>query len=145
MLLGSAETKLRGRRGGRIRIRGAVKTLKGFARLLVELPLPVRTALLLGYSVFLAGFLASMVTGQLRIGLATAVLSGAAFAVAGWCVFRNVRGAAAVWLGIYCETRGIPPERSTVADMSNVRSLGFFYMVFGCFFMAGAAWTFIVG
>ncbi|MET4062014.1 hypothetical protein ABIB35_003593 [Arthrobacter sp. UYP6] len=61
-----------------------MKTVKGFGRLLMELPQPARSGLWIGYAAVLAGFLFSVVTGRSGAVFVGMGVSGAAFAVTGW-------------------------------------------------------------
>ncbi|CEA08293.1 hypothetical protein BN1051_01633 [Arthrobacter saudimassiliensis] len=122
-----------------------MRTLRGFGRLLTELPQPARGGLQLGYLLFLAGLPFGIASGQLHFASLGAAASGVCFAVAGWCVFRNVRGAAAVWSAVYRESKGIPWDGFTNADMPTVRTLGFFYLLVGVWFTIGGVVGFLHG
>lgn len=122
-----------------------MRTLRGFGRLLTELPQPARSALLLGHVLFFAGLPPALALHQLHIAFLGAVASGISLALAGWCVFRNVRNAAGVWSAIYRESKGIPPDGFTIADVPTVRTLGFFYLLIGGFFAVVGVGGFLQG
>ncbi len=49
----------------------------------------------------------------------------------GLCIFRDINGAATAWSRMYKESKGIPPEGFTIADVPTIRFMGFMYMVMG--------------
>lgn len=118
-----------------------MKTFRGFGRLLRELPQPARAGLWVGYGTFPVAFLLAIASFQPRIVLVGATVAGAGFAVAGWCVFRNIRDSATTWSTIYRETKGIPPEGFTMGDVPSVKALGFFYLLIGTFWMVGGVFA----
>ena len=121
-----------------------MKTLRGFGRLLTELPQPARAGLWIGYGAFLAGVLLGIVLGGAAWAMFSgAGISGAAIALTGWCLFRDTAGAATEWSRIYREARGVPPDGFTFGDVPTVRAQGLLYLALGIFFMAVAAGSFM--
>lgn len=118
-----------------------MKTIKGFKRLLIELPQPARTFYWCFYAMFLVTFLLLVATRMnwLAVGISGAGLSLFLF---GLYAFRDINRTASTWTRIYKESRGINPESFTFADVPTIRAMGFGHMIAGLFFVgAGIAFA----
>lgn len=117
---------------------GFIKTIRLIKRLGREMPQPARALSWMVPSTFLLGFLLVALTGEpwtIRIAVAAA---GVALVLLGFCVYRDVNGAATTWSRLYKEGRGISPEHFTFADVGSIKAMGFFYMVIGVFWFGGS-------
>jgi hypothetical protein len=65
-------------------------------------------------------------------------VAGVFLVLFGWCVFRDVNGAASAWAMFYRESKGIAPEGFTLADVPTLKAMGFCYMLVGAGFLLGA-------
>ncbi|MBB6407291.1 hypothetical protein [Arthrobacter sp. AZCC_0090] len=58
-------------------------------------------------------------------------MAGLALVLFGFCVFRDIDGAARSWSRIYKKSRGISPEGFAFADVPTLKGMGFVYMLIG--------------
>jgi hypothetical protein len=65
-------------------------------------------------------------------------VAGVFLVLFGWCVFRDVNGAASAWSKFYRESKGISPQGFTLADVPTLKGMGFGYMLAGAGFLLGA-------
>lgn len=117
-----------------------MKTLRGLRRLLRELPQPARSAFRLIFAAGAAAILLGAVIDRPWAVLPGVAVAGMAAAVTGWCLLRDFRGSAAIWVRIYRETRGIPAGVFSMTDVPTIRAMGFFYLVMGVIWLGGAGW-----
>ena len=115
--------------------RSAIKNIRGFKRLLTELPQPARTFNWCFYALFLVTFVLGAAT---RMNWVAIGISGAGIFLFlfGLYVFRDINDTASTWSRIYKESRGIKPESFTFADVPTIRAMGFMDMIAGVFFVA---------
>src|SRR5687768_6752665 len=69
--------------------------------------------------------------------LLTAGAGGLSIFLFSLCVFRDVNGVASDWSRMYKESKGIPPDGFTVADVPTIKFLGFIYMFMGVLTFVG--------
>ena len=67
------------------------------------------------------------------------VAAGCSIFLFGLCIFRDINGATTAWSRMYKESKGIPPEGFTVADVPTLKFIGFMYMVIGILFFVATA------
>lgn len=95
------------------------------------MPQPVRVLFWLVPLLVLLGFFLVVLTGEpwsIRLCVAGA---GVALGMLGLCVYRDIKGAATTWSRLYKESRGIPLEGFTFADIGSIKAMGLVYMVIG--------------
>lgn len=116
--------------------RSIIKTIRGFKRLLTELPQPARTFYWCFYAMFLATFALGVAT---RMNWVAIGVSGAGIFLFlfGLYVFRDINDTATTWSRIYKESRGIKPENFTFADVPTIKAMRFLHMIGGLSFVAG--------
>jgi formate-dependent nitrite reductase membrane component NrfD len=116
--------------------RSVIKTIRGFKRLLTELPQPARTFYWCFYTTFLASFVLGAAT-RMNWGAIGVSGAGVFLFLFGLYVFRDINDTASTWSRIYKESRGIKPESFTFADVPTIRAMGFMHMIGGVFFIIG--------
>lgn len=118
--------------------RGNIRTIRLIRRLFSELPEPARTY----ERWFVALCAVTVLTGvTTRLDWVMVVgigVAGVFLVLFGWCVFRDVNGAASAWSTFYRESKGIAPEGFTLADVPTLKAMGFWYMLVGAGFLLGA-------
>jgi hypothetical protein len=114
--------------------RSVIKTIRGFKRLLTELPQPARTFYWCSYAMSLVTFVLVAATRMhwVAIGFSGA---GIFLFLFGLYVFRDINDTASTWSRIYKASRGIKPESFTFADVPTIRAVGFMHMFAGLFFV----------
>lgn len=117
-----------------------MKTVRGLRRLLRELPQPARSTFRIAFAAGVAAIILGAVVNRFWAVLPGVAVAGAALAVTGWCLLRDFRGSAAIWVRIYRETRGVPAGAFSMADVPTIKAMGFFYLVTGVIWFGGAGW-----
>jgi hypothetical protein len=120
---------------------GVIKTIRLIKRLATEMPQPARALSWLIPSLFIAGLLIYVLTRQFwpsRIAIGAAGVFLFAF---GFCVFRDINGAASSWSRMYKESRGLSPEHFTFADVPTLKGMGFIYMVMAVLWLCMAVFA----
>lgn len=117
---------------------GFIKTIRLIKRFGREMPQPARGLSWVVSSMFLLGFLLVALTGEPWTIRSCVAMAGVALVLLGFCVYRDVNGAATTWSRLYKESRGISPEHFTFADVGSIKAMGFFYIVIGIFWFGGS-------
>lgn len=104
----------------------------------MELPEPARTFERWFAGLFAVTFLIGLATRLEWVMFLGSGAAGAFLVLFGWCVFRDVNGAARAWSTFYRESKGIAPEGFTLADVPTLKAMGFWYMLVGAGFLLGA-------
>ena len=111
-----------------------------------ELPEPARTYERWCVAGFAGTFLIG-VAGTFLIGVTVHLewvmflgtgVAGFFLVLFGWCVFRDVNGAASAWSRFYRESKGISPQGFTLADVPTLKAIGFWFMLVGGGFLSVA-------
>ena len=118
-----------------------MKTVRGLRRLLKELPQPARSSFWIIFAAGAAAIFSGAVIDHPWAVLPGVAVAGGAAAVTGWCLLRDFRGSAAIWVRIYRETRGIPAGAFSMTDVPTIKAMGFFYLMMGVVWLGGAGWA----
>lgn len=103
------------------------------------MPQPVRGLYPGSFALVFMVFPIAALKGPTWLILLILAAAGLAIFVCGFCIFRDINGAATAWSRMYKESKGIPPEGFTVADVPTLKFVGFMYMVIGVFFLVATA------
>ncbi|MDP9906699.1 MULTISPECIES: hypothetical protein [Arthrobacter] len=116
-----------------------MRTIRLIKRQFLEMPQPAKTL----FRCFLAFFALSFLVGALKgpewLMLLFAFITGLAIFLFGLCIFRDVNGVATGSSRMYKESKGIPPEGFTLADVPTIKFMGFIYMCMGALAFVGLA------
>ncbi|WP_427129107.1 hypothetical protein [Pseudarthrobacter sp. S9] len=88
---------------------------------------------------FVLCFLVGALKGPEWLLLLIVSVIGLSIFLFGLCIFRDVNGAATGWSRMYKESKGIPPEGFTFADVPTIKFMGFMYMCMGVLAFVGMA------
>lgn len=86
-------------------------------------------------SIFVLGFVVVAITGASWVMRAALAGAGIGLVLLGFCVYRDVNGAATTGSRIYREGRGLSPEQFSFADSGSIKAMGFFYLIIGLFWV----------
>lgn len=115
----------------------AIRTIRLIQRLFVEMPQPAKTFVRLFLGFFLLAFLVAALRGPGWLVLVVFALAGISIFSFGFCIFRDISSAASAWSRMYKESKGIPQEGFTFADLPTIKFMGFMYMVMGIVSLVG--------
>lgn len=110
----------------------AISTIRLIKRLFVEIPQPAKAFERLFLGFLLLTFLVAALRSPEWLILMILSLVGRSIFSFGFCIFRDVNGAAGAWSRMYKESKGIPHESFTFADVPTIKFLGFMYMGIMC-------------
>ncbi|WP_442542579.1 hypothetical protein ACSBOX_11545 [Arthrobacter sp. KN11-1C] len=92
-------------------------------------------------SLFIAGPLIYVLTRQFWPSRIAFGAAGVFLLVFGFCIFRDINGAASSWSRMYKESRGLSPAQFTFADVPTLKGMGFMYMVMGSLWLCMAIFS----
>lgn len=119
----------------------AIRTIRLIKRQFVEMPQPARALFLCFLGAIFFSFVLAVMKGPEWLMLLIAGAAGLSIFLFGLCVFRDVNGVASDWSRMYKESKGIPPDGFTVADVSTIKFMGFIYMLMGVLAFVGMAFS----
>lgn len=118
---------------------GAIRTIRLIKRQFVEMPQPAKVLFRCFLGSVALCFLVGALNGPEWLLLLIGSVIGLSVFLFGLCIFRDVNGAATSWSLMYKESKGIPPEGFTLADVPTMKFMGFFYMCVGVLAFVGLA------
>ncbi|MCA4135305.1 hypothetical protein [Arthrobacter sp. M4] len=103
----------------------------------VEEPQPAKGLFRFFLTSVALSFLLAVLRGPAWLQLVIIYLMGLSIFFYGLCIFRDINGAATSWSRMYKESKGIPPEGFTFADVPTIKFMGFMYMCMGILAFVG--------
>jgi hypothetical protein len=108
-----------------------MRTLRLIKRLFLEMPQPARGLVPAFFAFSLLSLPLTVLKASEWLLLLDFVAAALSIFFFGLCIFRDINGAATAWSRMYKESKGIPPEGFTMADVPTIKFMGFMYMVMG--------------
>jgi hypothetical protein len=118
---------------------GAIRTIRLIKRQFVEMPQPAKALFRCFFASIALCFLVGALKGPGWLLLLIGSVIGLSIFLFGLCIFRDINGAATGWSLMYKESKGIPPEGFTFADVPTIKFMGFMYMCMGVLAFVGMA------
>lgn len=119
--------------------RVAIRTIRLIKRQFIEMPQPAKALSVCFLVAIFFSFILAAMKGPEWLMLLIVGAAGISIFLLGLRVFRDVNYVASDWSRMYKESKGIPPEGFTVADVPTIKFMGFIYMLMGVLAFVGMA------